>query len=139
MSYCATLAIHRLRLMVNLGRWDDERAERQPIEVTVKLHFPSLPEAYYTDDNDDVFCYDNLATDIKTFVADRQFNLIEYLTQELHKLTRANIVTQRGEDYAAGVWVTVHLNKCDPPIDGLMGGSSFTFTDLPEGLYESGE
>lgn len=129
--YPACLTMHRLHLSVNLGRWEDERARAQPIEVSVKFFFPELPLAC-TEDKSDIMCYDDLSAELGTYVADKNFLHIEYLAVQLFQVVRGNMCRQMGAAYDnVKVWVRVH--KFNAPIPSLTGGASFVYTDLPEG------
>lgn len=136
-AYPACLSLHRLHLSVNLGRWDDERARLQPVEVSIRFFFPVLPEAC-ENDNAKVFCYDQLSLALSEFVAGKHFLLIEHLTVQLFKAIRSNMRAQMGEGYdPVKVWVRLH--KFGAPIPALTGGASFVYTDLPEGVITAHE
>lgn len=129
--YPACLTLHRLHLSVKLGRWDDERARLQPVEVSIKFFFPEPPAAC-AEDTADVFCYDELAAALAEFVQEREFLHIEYLAAQLHAAIRAQMHRQmQGAYEAVRVWVKLH--KIGAPIPSLIGGASFVYTDLPEG------
>lgn len=131
-TYPVCLTLHRLHLSVNLGRWDDERARLQPVEISIKFFFPAPPEAC-TDDTAEVFCYDDLSADLARFVEKKNFLHIEYLTVQLFEAVRANMHRQMGSAYDdVKVWVRLH--KIGAPIPALTGGASFVYTDLPEGV-----
>lgn len=135
--YPACLTMHKLHLSVNLGRWDDERARLQPVEVSVKFFFPELPPASL-EDSAQVMCYDDLSVELADYVKDKNFLLIEYLTVQLHKVIRDNMRRQMGDVYEpVKVWVRLH--KFNAPIPSLTGGASFVYTDLPEGVAVASE
>lgn len=131
-SYPACLTMHKLLLSVHLGRWDDERARRQPVELSVKFFFPELPEICMND-NAKVMCYDDLSKELGEFVEDKEFLLLEYMTLQLFHVVRANMERQMGDAFK-GVKVWVRLHKFNAPIPALTGGASFVYSDLPEGV-----
>ncbi len=131
-SYPACLNLYKLHLSVYLGRWDEERARLQPVEVSVKFFFPELPPASRQDDSE-VMCYDALAAELETYVKDKRFLHIEYLTIQLYEAIRANMLHQMGDAYReVKIWIRMH--KIGAPIPALTGGASFVYTDLPDGV-----
>lgn len=130
--YPSCLTLHGLQLSVHLGRWDEERARRQPIALFIKLFFPTAPETC-DEDGAKVFCYDVLCAALAEFVEQKNFLHIEYLARQLFEAIRANMRDQMGPSYDdVRVWVRLH--KFGAPIPALTGGASFVYTDLPEGV-----
>lgn len=130
--YPACLTMHKLHLSVKLGRWDEERARRQPVEVSVKFFFPALPSAAL-EDTAQVMCYDALSAALAEYAEGKEFRHIEYLTVQLYHVIRDRMRRQTG-DACDAVKILVRLHKCNAPIPALTGGASFVYTDLPEGL-----
>lgn len=124
----AVLSIERLRLMVRLGEWEPERAEPQPIELTVHFYFHDLPSACQDDDGEFI-CYDKVATRLSQLVASKEFRLIEFLCMQAHGVIREEIVSALGEAAAAKVGVRIRLHKVQVPIPEMVGGAAFEFRD----------
>ncbi len=133
--FSTALTINRLRLGVNLGEGAAEREKAQPVEVDIKLFFPEQPAAC-ADDGQEFLCYDKLCTEIISYVETREFRLIEFLTMEIYALTKKHIANVMPGVNANDTCVWLRIHKCVPPVPAILGGTSFTYTDLPEGLHE---
>lgn len=123
--YAAALGIHRLRLSVKLGLEEGERLKAQPVEIDVRFYFPKLPAACKTDEGD-FLCYDDICAAITECVTRREFKLIEYLALEIFNLVRGQVKDDT-------VKIGIRLLKCVPPVPNMLGGASFTYSDLPPG------
>lgn len=121
-AYTSCVRVSRVRLDVHLGFGDEERSVKQAIEVDVAFYFPALTEASYTDKGDFV-CYDKISRAFKQLCEERQFNLIEYLGKELYNVARSSTPPE--------VKITLRLNKCKILLPFVLGGASFSYTDLP--------
>lgn len=124
--YC--FAIGRLQLAVHMGWEVPERRKPQPVDVDIRLYFPSEP-ACMTNDNGPFIDYDGLCNGIHTIAASQEFRLIEYM---------ANVVFKHVRDYVdatgnAEVRIWLSLTKAAPPVPHLMGGAAFVLSDLPYG------
>jgi dihydroneopterin aldolase len=128
----AALHLNQLRLHVHLGEGSAERAVLQDIDVSVSVYFMDLPAAC-GDDDGKFICYNKLADVLRAKATSQPYRLIEFLCMQLYAAARGEIVRAMGED-AASIYITLKLNKCHPPVQGLIGGSSFEYTDLPTGL-----
>ena len=131
--YPGRLEIERLRLFVLLGRWDGERENPQPVDVSIQFFFKELPSIWQDDQATDMFCYSHLVNSLSALVDGQEYRHIEYLCRMLYEETRRDLATQIGEDAASEIPVRIRLNKCNPPIPYLLEGSCFTYSDLPEG------
>lgn len=122
--YPCHLDLHRLHLAARLGCEAAERVTPQTVEVDVRFYFTDLPDCAYTD-GDDFICYDAIAGVIQGVVAAKEYRLIEHLGYSIYNALRA---AQR-EDVK--IWLRVH--KVQIPVPFVLGGASFTYTDLPDG------
>lgn len=126
--YAHILCFNRLRLDVNLGYYDDERAAFQPVEISMRMYFPEAPAAT-TDDHGQFFDYHPLCDAIAAMLKSKPYRLVEFMATEVFNLARAFVDERGGSDIK--LWVM--LNKCAPAVDHLQGGASFIHTDLPPG------
>lgn len=132
--YTTMLSINQLRLSVNLGEHEGERKKAQPVDVDIHIFFPELPPACH-DDGNGFLCYDKLSTEIIQFVAGKEFRLIEFLTMEIYAVVKAHITRAMGEAVGKDSRIKLKIHKCIPPVPHILNGTSFTYTDLPEGLH----
>lgn len=121
-SYNNCLTINRLRLTVHLGYENGERKTPQPVEVDIKLFFPELTEASINDDGN-FSCYDKISHVIKKLCDEKEFRLIEYLGKEIYNAIRPTVDNE--------VKIMVKITKCGLPVSFVLGGASFSYTDLP--------
>ncbi|HEU5047872.1 MAG TPA: dihydroneopterin aldolase [Rickettsiales bacterium] len=121
-SYTSCLSINKMRLSVRLGYEKEERALAQSVDVDIKLYYPGLTEACRSDDGD-YSCYDKLSRKIQQLCESKEFRLIEYLCTEIYN-------TARGE-LAQDIKIRVTVTKCGLPVGFVLGGASFSHTDLP--------
>lgn len=121
-TYNNCLAVNRIRTSVNLGEEKKERSKPQAVEVDLKLFSPDIP-AISKNDNCDFLCYDELSHVIRDFCKKQEFRTIEYLGYQIYLRIRPLIPRH------TKIWV--RLIKCDPPIEFVKGGTSFTYSDLP--------
>lgn len=129
--FSACTALHDLRVPVYLGVGEEERATQQDILVSVRCYSAALLSSY-TDDEGDYICYGTLSDVLKAYLASQSFRLIEYMGTQCYEHIRDSIKEQIGAEAAKDVAVWVHIHKLTPPVENLEGGSSFTYTDLPE-------
>ncbi len=119
-----TLRMHRLELDVHLGCEADERARPQKVELDASLHFATPPGACRSDRLDETVCYAELAIVARELVARREFRLVEHLGQELLAAFRRRIRSE--------VRLDLTVRKVAPPVEGLLGGVSFTIEEGTE-------
>ncbi len=126
MHYPYVLSLNKLRLIVHLGFYDAERAGTQPIEICLRLYFGQAP-AYAADEKLSFLDYASIAKTISDYVEARSFKLIEFMGSEIFAQIRA-LLDAKG---LAEVKLWMCLNKIEAPVPGLMGGASYTQSDLP--------
>lgn len=127
MSVCFSSAflIEDVRLSAHLGIYDEERANLQPISISIRLYFPS-PPAWTFDDSTHFFDYQILIERLEALIASRSFRLIEYMAQECLKNIREHLDATSNGDFK--IWIK--LTKLAPPLPQLKGGASYVMTDL---------
>ena len=130
MHYSTSLAINRLRLSVKLGVTAGEQSKLQPVELDIRFYFAQLPGSCDNDGNE-FLCYDKLSQAIMQLVDGREFRLIEYLTMEIYREIRRHVETRYKGDWFKHMAVWIRLNKCAVPLPHVLGGTSFTYCDLP--------
>ncbi|GEM_PF-710420 len=129
--YQSILTINRLRLSVNLGAGEAERAKPQPLEVDIRLYFSKAPACTQDDSRNDFICYDQICTAIVEYTAKSEFRLIEYLATQLHALVRQDLNRQVGQAESESVKIWLRLHKCIPPVPYMLGGAEYIISDLP--------
>lgn len=117
MNY-AHLAINGFDLLVNLGVPDDEREEKQTVQVDLEFHFQAPPKACTTDALSDTFCYAELINAIFEFTENKEFHLIEHLAESLHSFIKSKV--------NLASTILVHITK-HPPIKGFNGNVRFSY------------
>lgn len=125
-SYNNYLTINKIRLIVKLGYEKEERTTPQPIEIDIKLYFPDLSDVNRKDDGDFI-CYDKMSHLIKDLCDSKEFRLIEYLGTEIYNVIRPTVANE--------IKIKVKITKCILPVSFIMGGASFSYTDLPPGSW----
>lgn len=126
--YAHILTVDRLQLAANLGFYTGERAKAQPIEVSFRLYFPTMP-AYGSDDEAEFLDYGVVCKWLSDFVTDREFKLLEFLAMELFRQVRKGLDVGGHKD----VKLWLRMNKVAAPVPGLTGGASYIHCDLPAG------
>ena len=111
------LKLSSLKLDVSLGVSEQERKNRQIIELNIKLCFNQAPTACFTDDINDTLCYDDLCQTIVNYCSNRSFNLIEHLAYQLANLIKDNTNIAN---------VLVQVTKFNPLGNNLLPEVSFT-------------
>ncbi len=116
------LSIKDLRLWVYLGCSDEERTNKQMVSINIKLIFANPPAGVTTDNLSDTICYFQLVELIENYLLQRNFNLLEHLTLNIHKILITNLHNQGYKD----IKLKIIINKISSPVPNLHGGVSFT-------------
>lgn len=125
--YSSMFTVERIEMMAHLGYYDDERAKRQPVEITFRLYFPKPPECFGNDTG--VFIdYQKIIEIYDRMIIEREYRLIEFLTHELYQVTR-EFLDKRDHD-TVKIWMAV--TKLKPDIAQMQGGAKFIYSDLPD-------
>ncbi len=126
--YASILSVNRLRLMVHLGFYEEERVKLQPIEISLRMYFPETP-ACAIDDHAKFLDYGALCAALEKWATSKQFRLVEYMGMQTFNFVREYLDT-RGYEHLK-LWA--QLTKCEPPVPGLQAGTSFVHSDVPVG------
>lgn len=71
-------------IYVNLGVYDNERSEMQRVSVEFDVMFDKPPQGIRSDNYSDVICYAKIVEELHKKAAEKPYNLIEFLCNELH-------------------------------------------------------
>ena len=115
------LSIRAISLLVRLGCSAEERLNPQRVEIDVVIRFGTPPRGMVTDRLEDTVCYGSLVEAIKETVSDREFSLVEHLTNEIFTALK-RIVESKHE-------LRVTVRKVSPPIPEITKGVAFTVAD----------
>lgn len=85
-----TLFLKNLQIYVNLGCSDEERDNKQLINIDLELLFPENFTASNTDDLEETICYYTLRNQIQNFCNEMKCNLIEYLAKQIYNFISEN-------------------------------------------------
>ena len=124
--YGSSFIIERLALDASIGVYEQERAHKQPVALSVRLYYPQLP-ACTTDDAGAFIDYASLSNRLTGLIESQHFQLIEYLANALFSSARDYLDAHGGKDVA--LWLK--LTKCQPDVRHLTEGASFLLSDLP--------
>ncbi len=115
-----TLHIHPFRIWAHLGCEQGERIAVQPLDISVDLNFPGMPQACVTDDLSHTIDYSVFIASACQVAKSMEFKLIEFLAYTLHK-EFGKIVSGRAQ-------ITVKVHKLHPPVEKMTNGVTFVFT-----------
>lgn len=121
-SYNNVLRVNRIRLGVRLGCEKEERAQAQHVEVDLAFYAPELAEPSLADKGDFI-CYDKISNALDAMCKGKEFRLIEYLCVEMFNKVRSMAPQE--------VKIALTVTKCQIPVSFVLGGASFSYTDLP--------
>jgi dihydroneopterin aldolase len=88
--------------------------------------FSSPPLGIQTDRLSDTVCYLKIVKLIQALVKKKSFNLIEHLTSQIYETTYQYSMDLRSE----GTTLKVSLNKVSPPVPGIHGGVTFSYSNV---------
>ena len=114
------LHVQELIMFVRLGCSEEERKTAQKVSLSFWIDFEKLPEASFSDQLSETYCYGEICSSILSHVKDREFKTIERLGFELHALVRESL---HDKDK-----LTLLTHKLHPPVLSLEGGVSFEIT-----------
>ena len=126
--YAHMIHVNRLQVDAYIGFYEAERSKLQKVEISFRLYFPDAPPCT-TDDEADFIDYGTLCKVVTDYMASRKFNLIEYTGSELFRFLR-EYLDGRGHKHIK-LWLC--FNKIQAPVPGLLGGASFSVSDLAAG------
>ncbi len=126
--YAHMISVNRLNVAAHIGFYAGERAQPQNVEICFRLYFAQAPAAA-TDDEGAFIDYGTLCAVVTDYNASREFNLVEFMSAELHRHLRGYLDAHE----ASHVRLWLRVNKIQAPVVGLQGGASFTVCDLGPG------
>ncbi|MCE3231965.1 MAG: FolB domain protein [Rickettsiaceae bacterium] len=121
-EFSSVISLNDLLLKVNLGVTEEERNVKQDIKISFKLFFKNPPKACESDSLEETICYHDISRIVDQHCHESKVKLLEYLCFQLHKEVRKIV----SEDIK--IWIKVE--KCNPPIEGLIGTTSFEYSDF---------
>ncbi len=124
--YAHILTIDRLAFDVHLGFYDNERAKRQRVEISLRLYFPEAPPCT-ADDHAKFLDYGTLSDALAAWAEAGEFRLVEYMGAAAFRFVR-DYLDGRGHP---DIRLWLQLRKVTTPLPKLMGGASFIHSDLP--------
>ncbi len=116
------LSIFDLRLWVHLGYSEEEKLHPQMISLDIDLFFNSCPKGSKTDNLVDTICYHELIKLVTSHCQNKNFNLIEHLTQSIYNKISDFLMPQKHIIDS----VKIEIHKISPPVLNLHGGVSWT-------------
>jgi dihydroneopterin aldolase len=125
-GYSSVVSLNDLMMKVNIGVTEEERNTVQDIKISFKLFFKTPPLACETDDLNDTVCYHKISGIVEEHCKANKVKLLEYLCLQLHKRVREVV------DSSIKIWIKIE--KCNPPIEGLVGSTSFEYCDFQENI-----
>lgn len=114
------LRVKNLSLQVHLGCTAEERASTQEIRVDVAFRFNEPPPGEKTDRLEDTLCYAEVCAALKNHLAGREFNLVEKIGCDFHRILKARFPNVQSQ---------VKVHKVRPPVDDLLGGVEYLCGD----------
>lgn len=120
MAIQTALSLNTITLPVNLGVTDEERLTPQNIVIDVTIYLNQVPEACFSDNIDDTFCYYKVFTTIEDICSNESFNLIEHLCYKIHISVKKLLHNSN---------IKVRVQKTYPPISDRMESASFEYDD----------
>lgn len=88
MSRSLKIKIEKLQIQTKLGFFAEERKHIQTIECDISVEYFPLPGSIEDDNSDDYICYAELAEIINNYCKDKEFKLLEYLTNQIYKILK---------------------------------------------------
>ena len=115
---------------MHLGCGEEEKHHPQLVSITLEFTFYSPPLGIKTDQLADAICYAGIVECVQHLVQNKRFNLIEHLAGCIHDAI-CNLVA---EDSIPLSLLKVTVCKLAPPVPGIHGGVSFTYSAVPQHL-----
>ncbi len=115
------LELRDLVLGIHLGCTEDERRRPQDVSFSIFFRFLKQPSACQTDRLEDTICYARVRDLLEQETRDREFQLIEYLGQEIFRRLKGAF----GDE----ALICLQVHKLKPPVLNLRGGSLFRIGD----------
>jgi len=120
MTATTSLSLNGLCLFVFLGVYPSEQKRMRSVTMDLRVKFPAPPLGCESDQLKDTYCYADMVEYLKDKIGDRKFQLIEYLSKEVHRLLKDYFPPETH----VGVRVTKH-----PCLAELSRGATFEYSD----------
>jgi len=121
-GYNSVVSLNDLLIKANIGVTNEERDVPQDVKISFKLFYKDRPEGCKTDNIEDTVCYHKIANIVSNYCKVNKVSLLEYLCFELHKKIR--------EVAPDNIKIWLKAEKCNPPIEGMLGGACFEYADF---------
>jgi 7,8-dihydroneopterin aldolase/epimerase/oxygenase len=118
-----TLRLEEIELYVHLGWPENERAEKQLVQVTIELWFNAPPLACHSDLLQDTVCYSTLIHLLQEKINTQSFHLLEHLSATIYAYIKHYLAT-----LLLSAKVKIAVTK-HPKIVGLNGPVIFYYGD----------
>jgi FolB domain-containing protein len=115
------LEVRDFRTLVRLGLKPLEKENPQEVAWNIQMDFPELPAGSKTDLLKDTIDYEALCTTVKKIAQSKHYDLIEAMSFEVYENLKKLM--------SPGVRLRVEVQKLNPPIDQLLGGTAFSLSD----------
>lgn len=113
----SVLEVRGVQLFVHLGFSESERAKKQEVIADINIFFSKEPRATVTDQLNDTICYHTLINDLRAFVLEKQFAMVEKLSADIFDFLQNRLDPQ--------LKIYLGITKTHPPVDGLLGGVKY--------------
>lgn len=123
--------VSELKLWVNLGNSEQEKYNKQCINLDLIFYFSSPPKAIKSDNIKDTYCYSNMISLIKNYIKDKNFNLIEKLAYEICSCIKKDLISKGNIGINE---LEIKITKLSPPVENINGGISFSYFEMIEGV-----
>jgi len=114
----STLNVRGVQLFVHLGFSEAERANKQEVLADINFYFTEEPKAIKSDLLKDTICYHTLILDLRAFLAEKHFAMLEKLSSDIFEFLSQKL------DINAKLHLSI--TKTQPPVDGLLGGVKYS-------------
>jgi 7,8-dihydroneopterin aldolase/epimerase/oxygenase len=122
MYISSSLKLNELIVQIKLGISEQEREVPQNVHIGIELKFNTPPKACITDNIEDTVCYSKIAKKIIGTCQDKEYQLIEFLCQEVFSLIRS--------DLESSTKIKISITKLNPPIVGIATSVNFEYSDF---------
>lgn len=112
------IALNGLKTYVHLGVSEQERKNKQEVLFDVFLSFSKPVAACLSDRLEDTICYGTIANQLRSYIDDRSFHLIEKLAWDVYENIKREL--------PAHIELSLKVTKVNPPVTDLIGGASFS-------------
>ncbi|OGT63834.1 MAG: hypothetical protein A3J38_03880 [Gammaproteobacteria bacterium RIFCSPHIGHO2_12_FULL_45_9] len=120
------LRIADIHVWLSLGCSAAEQQNPHAVRITVELAFEQAPRGATTDQLTETLCYRTIVERIQTTLQQHAFHLIEHVAWRVYETVCKTISPLPEGTAITEIRATAH--KIAPPVPGLHGGVSFTYS-----------